>query len=215
MVYPEVVVVSAKRVPVGGSFRVRAGPSSSAGLAGRVTAEFFQSEMERYLIPPSVFWFFGSADPFLSRGGTGQQGESIPRLWCVTDALAVAGLWAFPLLAVFDNPCPLVARAWTVLVSERYFPTTRCSWPFPARASPLLFHLVRFPLSLWHRWPALRYLSLCSPCWRGSPTEGRFGSRGWRRTSPCAPNAKNASTLFATRHGPRPRRSFAGRGAKP
>lgn len=124
-----------------------------AGLAGRVTADFLQSEMQRFLIPSiSFFGFCGALTP-LFRVETSRE-ESTP-MTILSDALAVAGLWAIPLLSAMV----LLSRWWQGMecFATRDIPNYALLLAISGASFAVLFHLVRFPLVLWHRWPFLRY----------------------------------------------------------
>lgn len=157
MTYPRLLSFQRSAFPWGFLFGL-GGAVLFGGLAGRVTAEFFQSEMERYLIPAICFFgFSGALTPFF-RGGTGH-GESTP-LVVLTDALAVGGLWAIPLLASLTN----LARWWQGVdcFSANDIPHYALLLAVSGACFAILFHLIRFPLSLWHRWPVLRFVVLFS-----------------------------------------------------
>jgi uncharacterized delta-60 repeat protein len=155
MVVPRLLSFRRSAFPWGALF-ASGGVVLFGGLAGRVTAEFFQSEMQRYLIPLICFFgFSGALTPFFRDDA--QQGETIP-LFVVTDALALAGLWSFPMLAALMT----LARWWQGVdcFSPAELPHYALLLAVSGASFAALFHLVRFPLSLWHRWPALRYLTL-------------------------------------------------------
>lgn len=157
MAYPRLLSFQRSAFPWGFLFGL-GGAVLFGGLAGRVTAEFFQSEMERYLIPAiCLFGFSGALTPFF-RGSTGH-GESSP-LVVLTDALAVGGLWAIPLLASLST----LARWWQGVdcFSANVIPQYALLLAVSGACFATLFHLIRFPLSLWHRWPVLRFVVLLS-----------------------------------------------------
>lgn len=127
-----------------------------AGLAGRVTADFLQSEMQRFLIPSiSFFGFCGALTP-LFRAESSR--EELTPMSVVSDALAVAGLWAIPLLSAMV----LLARWWQGMdcFAPRELPNYALLLAISGASFAVLFHLVRFPLALWRQWPLLRFAIL-------------------------------------------------------
>lgn len=124
-----------------------------AGLAGRVTADFLQTELQRYLIPSiSLLGFSGALTP-LFRTDTSR--EELTPMVVASDALAVAGLWALPLLSVMV----FLARWWQGIdcFSPGDLPNYALLLAISGASFAVLFHLVRFPLALWNRWPFFRF----------------------------------------------------------